>query len=258
MAITTLLFFDLDATLVENRFSRKAVAPLIEEFAQKTGQSVDEAFRAFSAENMRRQRDNPDHVLTMDWDDILHSLAQQHAVTLSERIDPRWQRFAHVDDIEILDHSLQVLRQLQAPHRQLILATKGLSKYQDPVLRLTGLDALLDDILTPDITGYLKTSDGYFDKYRSHTAVKIQIGDHYYDDVICPKRRGYYSVMRVPLEAVCDSSPFERPRHLAELRDHISTYPEDGSDVVPDAVVVSLEELPALIPQIEAYHAKLG
>ncbi|MGJ3239359.1 MAG: HAD family hydrolase [Anaerolineae bacterium] len=251
----TLLFFDLDATLVENRFSRKAIAPLLQELATTADRTIETIYHEFMAENLRRQEVDPDNVLTMDWDDILQHLARQHDVTLSDTVDQRWQEYAHADDVEILDNAPAVLKMLQRPHRQLILSTKGLFKYQESVLDVTGLGAFFDDILTPDITGYLKTTPAYFERYQAQDALKIQIGDHYYDDVICARAKGFYSIMRAPLPALEIFDPFERPQQLADLRADIPTYPDTETDIVPDAVVISLEELPSVIQRFEARSA---
>ncbi len=249
----TILFFDLDATLVENGFSRKAVMPLLQEIADTADESLDVIRRAFGDENWRRQQETPDDVLTMDWNDILHTIAARYNATLSDTIDNRWQYYANADDIEILDTSPAVLKQLQHPNRKLVLSTKGLLKYQQPVLDLTGLYPLFDDILTPDRTGYLKTSPDYFATYANIEALKIQIGDHYYDDVICANQKGYMSIMRVPIDALSVYDPFERPQFLADYKDDIATYPKLTSDIVPDAVVVSLTELPDVINRLETF-----
>lgn len=247
----TILFFDLDATLVENRFSRKAIGPLLREIADASDESIDIIARAFGDENARRQKEDPDNVLTMDWNDILEVIAKQYNVTLSDSADNRWQLMANADDVDILDTAPVVLKLLQHPQRKIVLSTKGLMKYQLPVLEVTGLKQFFEDILTPDVTGYLKTSPAYFERYRDIDAIKIQIGDHYYDDVICAKRNGFYSVMRVPIEELEVYEPFERPQKLKELREQIHTYPVEGTDILPDAVIVSLKELPDVIKRIE-------
>lgn len=247
----TILFFDLDATLIENRFSRRVIRPLLEEIAAATGRSLSAVIREMNAENQRRQSYDPDNVLTMDWGDIVAGMAAKYAIRLSDSVDNRWLKFASPDDIEILDHAPQVLQALKTDHRQLVLATKGLSKYQEPILELTGLRQYFDDMLTPDITGYLKTSPQFFDSYRNRDARFIQIGDHFYDDVICAKRNGFYSIMRAPIIDLAACDPFDRPARLSDYLHEIQTYPPEGSEVRPDAVVVSLEELPPIITRIK-------
>jgi hypothetical protein len=42
---------------------------------------------------------------------------------------------------------------------------------------------------------------------------------------------------------------------LEQYFDKIPTYPEGGSEVRPDAVVISLQEVPDIVARIEAKHA---
>lgn len=251
----TILFFDLDATLVHNKFSRKAIGPLLQEIAAVSDKTPEALGRAIGDENYRRQQDDPNNPLTMDWGDIVAGIAEQYGVTLSDTVDERWQAAAHVDDVVVFDNAPDVLTELAAPHRKIVLSTKGLSKYQLPVLEVTNLKKHFDDILTPDITGYLKTQTGYFAKYADVDALKIQIGDHYYDDIMCAREKDYRCILRLPLDDLADLDPFERPSALMNHRDAIKTYPRSGTDVLPDAVVVSLEELPMVVQKLEAAEA---
>jgi len=247
----TIIFFDLDSTLIENQFSRKVIGKVLGEIADTADIPLEELGRAMAEENTRRQRQTPDHPLTMDWSDIVEQLAQRHEVTLEDDLDALWNSAALAEDVEILDDAPQVLQRLQAAHRRLVVATKGLSKYQKPVLKASGLDQYFDDILTPDITGHLKTSPQYFDKYIKQEALFVQVGDHYYDDVICAKRNGFYAVLRAPIKELKDYDPFERSKVLEQYLGRISTYPAEGTHVRPDAMVYTLQEVPDVIQQLE-------
>lgn len=253
----TIVFVDVDSTLVENHFSRKVIGKVLQEIAAVTGKTLPELGKEMSIENTYRQKNDPDNVLTMDWDDIVLTLATRYQVTLSQSLIDLWEEAALAEDVEILDSSPSVMAQLKAAHRKLVIATKGLMKYQLPVLRAVGLDTLFDEILTPDKTGFLKTTPAYFNAYLTQypDACFIQVGDHYYDDLICAKRNGFYSVLRAPIPALQPLDPFERAAQLPEFVSQIPTYPAEGSDILPDAVVVSLEEVPAVIEKIEMRHA---
>lgn len=248
----TILFFDLDATLIENHFSRKVFRPLLEEIAAHSDVSIAELRIAIIKENKYRQEHDPDNVLTMDWQDIIATIAAEHDVELSVSVDRRWAALATREDIEILDDAPTMLRALKNGNRKLVLATKGLSKYQKPILEITGLGNLFDDMLTPDITGYLKTSPQYFDRYQGQEALFIQVGDHFYDDVIVARRNGFYSIMRAPIPELAVYDAFERPQKLDDFLGEIPTYPDEGSDIRPDAVLVSLQEVPEIVARIEA------
>lgn len=249
----TIIFFDIDSTLIENRFSGKAIRQLLEEIAPVAEKSVQALGRELGEENSRRQADDPDNVLTMDWHDIVETIAKKYGATLSDDVDTLWNKYAHADDVEILDDAHTMLSKLK-DGRHLVIATKGLSKYQNPVLDVTGLSDYFDDVLTPDITGFLKTTREYFNKYFEQDALFIQVGDHYYDDVMCAKRNGFYSVLRAPIDALSVYDPFDRPKVLTQYKEQVKTFPEAGTDVRPDAVVVSLQEVPDVVKRIEAMH----
>lgn len=247
----TIIFFDLDATLVENQFSRKVLRKLLSEIAVACGKDVREVGKALGDENRRRQQTQPDDPLTMDWQDIMQTIAAQHGATLSAGVDALWKAAANPKDVDILDDAHAMLEQVKAPHRKLVIATKGLSKYQNPVLNVTDLRRHFDDILTPDITGYLKTTPQYFDKYKEQDALFIQVGDHYYDDVIVAQRNGFKTILRAPIEEIAVYDPVDRPDMLSQYAGRIHTYPDHGTDVKPDAVVISLQEVPQLITKFE-------
>ena len=255
MTQQTILFFDIDLTLVDNHFSSRLIHDILEEMANACGEPIEVLSKELGAENTRRQLEDPDNVLTMDWEDMVQQMAQKYRVTLSDSLDKRWLEYSKLHGVDVLDNAPQVLQRLKTTYRTLVIATKGLSKYQDCVLEVAGLTHYFDDILTPDKTGYLKTSPAYFEKYRKHEAIFIQIGDHYFDDVMCAKRNGFYSIMRAPIVELEAVDPFERPQVLEQHFSHIHTYPAEGTDVRPDAVVLSLEEVPSVVAQIEANHA---
>lgn len=250
----TIIFFDIDSTLIENRFTYPLISEIMQPVLDSSGLSPEQVGQALFEENTRRQQENPNDPHTMDWDDILETVAARHNVQLTRRLIDGWRERSTPEYIDVLDQAGDVLAQLKQPHRKLVISTKGLSKYQEPVLKAVGLFDLFDDHLTPDRTGYLKTQPEYFGAYTGNgrTARFIQVGDHCYDDVICAKRNGFTAIQRVPIDDLRLLDPFERPAKLAEYREQISTYPTQGMPVLPDAVVVSLEELPSLITQIES------
>ena len=255
--MTRILFVDLDSTLVENRFSLRVLRSILEEVQVQTGESLESLGRALNAENMRRQREDPDHPQTMDWDDIAETIARERGVTLRQRVIDLWRAYASAEEVEILDDAPSMLRQMRASGWRIVLATKGLSKYQIPLLEATGMRDLFDDMLTPDLTGYLKTSPDYFTRYTSEPGnTFVHLGDHYYDDVICARRNGFLSILRAPIAELKAIHPLERPVYLGDFIDQISTYPREGSDVRPHAVVLSLQEVPTVITTLEDRRVK--
>lgn len=265
VTMPTICLFDMDSTLIENEFSRDVIYDVLAEVIAQTEATPETLGRAMWQENERRQAEAPDDALTMDWQDIVQTVAQTYGITPSRSVDDLWRAKAHADGVRILDDAPTVLRQLQAMGCKLVIATKGLSKYQQPVLDVTGLGDFFDDILTPDITGYLKTTPAYFDDFCARQRHDygddlrfIQIGDHYLDDVICPIQNGFYSVLRAPIEALSPLDAFERPSYLYHYRQFIPTYPKSAPyderphPMRPHAVVLSLQEVPAIVQRIEA------
>jgi len=263
----TICFIDIDSTLIENRFSRRVIGTLFQEIHEQTGVPIADLVEEMSRENERRQREDPDNPLTMDWDDIIEQIAVRHGVTLSQRVIDLWHSYVHPDAIDVLDDAPSVLARLRELGCKLVIATKGLSKYQDPILQVMGLEAYFDDVLTPDRTGYLKTSPGFFARYTAERAGKrfIHIGDHYFDDVICPIRNGFISVLRFPLGLVEEAEghplsaevlawraadPFERVALLEQHSARLPTFPKDDTDLRPHAVVQSLQEIPNLLARL--------
>jgi len=247
-----ILLIDIDSTLVENRFSRMALRTVLQEMVDTTGQTMQALGDEIIAENNYRQANDPDNVLTMDWDDIVNTIAERHDVTLSRPVIELWNEYASADTVDVLDNVHDVLVELQAMDMMLVIATKGLWKYQEPVLQVTGLRDYFEHILTPDITGYLKTSPEYVRDFRAKFPEPpvIHIGDHYKDDVICPLRNGFYSILRAPIDELNQWTPQERTAHIHDYAEQISTYPKDGTDVEPTAVVTSWQEIPETIKQI--------
>lgn len=249
----TTCFFDLDGTLMLNPFG-SAVWPVVtRELASATGLSPKALLHAISAENARRQHDQPNHPLTMDWDDIVQTVAQSHNARLSVRIIDLVESNCLAPHIAVLDNAPDMLHELKQAGYRLVVASKGLSKYQNPVMKALGLYDLFDDFLMPDLTGYLKTDSGFFARYTSASdpGLLIHIGDFYVDDVLAPKRAGLRSILRAPIQELAAYAPHKRPKHLYEYRNRIETFPENEPGILPDAVVIHLSELLEVILRLE-------
>jgi putative hydrolase of the HAD superfamily len=256
--VRTVIFVDIDSTLVENRFAAGIFAEFIAHVATESGASAADVRQALTLENERRQRDDPNNALTMDWEDIAHTVAARFGSHPPASVDALWHERAAREGIDVLDDAHSVLQSLLRPHRRLVIATKGLAKYQQPVLDVTGLGLYFDDVLTPDRTGCLKTEPCFFRAYTSGgfaDTLFIQVGDHYFDDVICARRNGFLPVLRAPIAALGAEAPLARIATLAAHAASIPTYRQPEAKVWPEAVVISLAEVPTLIDTLEARHA---
>src|SRR5438128_1683154 len=109
----TILFVDIDSTLIENRFSIKVVGEVLAEIAAVSGKEAREHGREIGQENDHRQESDPDNVLTMDWQDIVQTVAARYGVTISASLDNLWNEYAIASDIDVLDNAHQVFTRLQ-------------------------------------------------------------------------------------------------------------------------------------------------
>ena len=254
----TVIFIDLDGTLIRGPFEPAVFPVVFGELARKTGRDIREIRRRAIHDYLDRQKNsNLPVVQAVDWDDIFKTMAAGWGVDLEANAVEIANAHAGPPDAVILDHADQILKQLAAPHRALVLATKGLSKYQRPVLDALGLTPLFADILTPDVNHALKNDVAFFGQWPQAAKVCISVGDHYDDDVVAPKRLGFAAIWKIgtPDEETVEHlvqaksnaglrqlDPFERPARWE--------YAPDQT-VRPDAIIFSLRELPEIVKRLE-------
>lgn len=237
------VFFDLDHTLISGPFGIGVWPAVLDELTQKTGLSRDEVYRIVLDENEARQLDESlSPVVAMDWDDITVKVAQRLGVTLEAKVCKL--AAAHAAQSTVLDNGRDVLRDLTAPHRSLVVATKGLAKYQQPVLDALGLTPLFADILTPDKHGGLKKHRAFWGDWPERTRLGIMVGDRYDDDVEAPGGFGFKTVWKVD----------ELPPRL-QPKDPFARallYPYAPEQHTPaDAIITTLAEVPEVVRRLE-------
>lgn len=250
----TVLFIDLDATIMTNPFWT-AVFPIISKaLSGKTGRSTETIIKDLVVENRYRLENPPcDRALAMDWDDIASTVADVYGVPFLLSVEDLVRAHSSPPYTSSLDSAGLVLKSLsQKPTRKLVAASMGLSKYQFPVLRSLELFDLFEDFLMPDLTGYLKTDREFYGKYLHQigSSVLISVGDHYIDDIIYPKSFGFHAILKAVVPQLTPLMPFERPNHVMKHRDKVRSLPVETS-VLPDAVITHLTELPGVVEQIE-------
>src|SRR5262249_52656241 len=152
-------------------------------------------------------------IWSMDWDDMAEVIAGQLGVKLEAHAEALVRQHA-ASHSSVLDEGHEVLRKLAAPHRALVVATKGLAKYQLPVLDALELTPLFTAILTPDTHKGLKKHKRFFGEWPAETRLQIMIGDMYDDDVRYPAGHGFKTVWKniKVAEELRDKAPFERAR----------------------------------------------
>lgn len=254
----------MDGTLVANQYGRYVFPEVVTPLAAAAHTTFESLMERITAENWRRQNaaERPDAAWVMDWDDIVRALAAElgldGALLSNAALAEAGARYAKPPYCTTLDDAASVLRHLRKPgHRRLIISTMGLSKYQFPVLRGLGLYDLFDDFLMPDLVNALKTERAFFAAYLGGAVpdqLLISVGDNYLHDVAVPKRLGFGSVLRLPVPELAALDPFERPPHIHTHGARIQYYPADPTqaETLPDAVIVSLAELPGVIERLEA------
>lgn len=247
MAYQSVVFMDLDGTLVLNPFDRAVWPVVMEEFTRKSGKTADEIFGMLFTESATRQAGDSDFVQSMDWDEIAQMIAGKLGFQLEANITQLVKDNAGIS--LILDEGDAALRDLTADHRALVVATKGLGKYQLPVLDALKLTPLFTAILTPDNHQALKKHKAFFGDWPETTRLQIMVGDMYNDDVRYPSEHGFKTVWkRVDLdERLQKRDPFTRAL----------LYPyTDEQPIQADAIITSLAELPDVVRRME--HAGLG
>lgn len=193
----SVVFVDLDGTIIRGPFEPAVFPVVFAELARKTGRDVQEIrHRVIQAYHARQTDATLPVVQAVDWDDIFKTMAKEWGVELEGDAAAIASAHAGPPDAAILDQADQVLRQLASPHRAIVAATKGLRKYQLPVLDALGLTPLFTDILTPDAHHALKNDLAFFGGWPQAAQLRISVGDHYEDDVVAPKQFGWKSVWK--------------------------------------------------------------
>lgn len=244
----TVIFIDLDGTLMVNPFESAVWPAVVGELAQKTGLRPSTILQMIDDENGKRQSDDSvSPILAMDWNDICLSIARELGVTLSANCTDLVCEHA-ASHSALLDYALEALHELRAPHRALVVATKGLAKYQLPVMDALGLTPYFTDILTPDTHNGLKKHRRFFGDWPQQAQGSIMVGDMYFDDVVYPQSYGFKTIWKPRASLIPDELYHLDP--LARAQDFPYT-PQQSTR--PKAILLSLRELPATVTYIEQH-----
>jgi len=244
----TIVFIDLDGTLMINPFESAVWPAVVGELAQKTGIQSSAILQMIDDENAARQRDDGfSPILAMDWDDITLTVARELGVTLSTNCTDLVRAHAATHS-SLLDYALEALREVAAPHRALVVATKGLAKYQRPVLDALGLTPHFTDIVTPDTNNGLKKHRHFFGDWPQRAQRSIMVGDMYNDDVVYPGSYGFKTIWKPRASLIPDElyhlNPFARAQDFP-YASHQSAR--------ATAILTNLRELPAAVTYIEQH-----
>jgi putative hydrolase of the HAD superfamily len=239
------VFIDLDATILKGPFESAVFPVVLPELAAKSKVDVKEVRRRVFQEYLDRQKTSGiPATLAVDWDDILDTVAARLGVRLEARALEIANSHAGPPYSAVLDDAGQVLQLLVSPQRAIVAATKGLRKYQLPVLDALGLTPLFTDILTPDVHHALKQEAAFYGHWPRSTRLQISVGDHYEDDVEAPSRFGFKTVWKLnaPDGDLLQVDPFDRPARFNHSSQQTAR---------PDAIILSLHELPEVVRCLE-------
>ncbi|MEZ4669008.1 MAG: HAD family hydrolase [Anaerolineae bacterium] len=242
----SIIFFDLDGTLMVNPFESAVWPVVLGEIADKSGQSVETVYSLIEAENDARQNANTvAAVLAMDWDDIARTVAERLGVRLESSCEALVRQHA-ASHSSTLENAHEVLSELSTPERALVVATKGMTKYQQPVLDALNLTDHFTAVLTPDTHNGLKKHRHFFGDWPERGMLAIMVGDRYDDDILYPTLHGFKTVWKLPQTAIASQVVAEDPL----VRAH--HYPYSDKQVAhADAIVLSLTELPDVVRRLE-------
>jgi len=251
----SVIFVDVDNTIISGPFESAVFPIILREMAAKSGLAIDKIRRLIVKENIDRQQDpTVPAIVAMDWDDIVEVVASRLGFRISEKVIDIVRTHARPPYSHVLDDAKSILKQIANPHRVLVAVTKGLAKYQLPILDALELTNLFTDILTPDKNSALKKELAFYGKWPHLTEFQISVGDHYEDDVIAPRAFGFKTIWIPDREEGLNEqmqalSPFERPPNYSY---------QDNLQIRPDAIILSLQELPKVVEQIEAEYFNRG
>jgi FMN phosphatase YigB (HAD superfamily) len=242
----SVIFFDLDGTIMVNPFESAVWPAVLGELSARSGTRVDQLYDLIVTENRQRQADPAcPAVKSMDWDDIVQTVAARLEVTVSANCELLVRQHAATHSA-ILDQGDRILKRLGQENRALVVATKGLRRYQQPVLDALGLTRYFKAILTPDSHNALKKDPAFFGDWPKKSPVSIMVGDSYEDDVRTPVSEGFKTVWKHVEIGTHGQLAHADPLTRARL------YPYRPEQTArPDAIIASLQELPPLVARWE-------
>ncbi len=242
----TVVFIDLDGTLMLNPFESAVWPQIVGEMAQKSGLSAAAILEMIEDENNARQRDdNVPATTAMDMDDVSLTVAKRLGVSITTNVTELVNTYAKSHS-SLLEYALESLKELAAPHRAIVIATKGLAKYQIQVMDAMGITPLVTDTLTPDTHNGLKKHRHFFGDWPERGQDSIMVGDLYDDDVLYPSRHGFKTLWKPRASLIPDPishlDPFARALEFPYTSQQTTR---------PTGILLSLRELPAAVAYIE-------
>jgi FMN phosphatase YigB (HAD superfamily) len=248
----TVIFVDLDNTIIQGPFGF-AIDLLCDEIARESGLTPEAVCHLVEKENCERQK-RPDvpATLAMDWDDIVASVAERVGVKLEASVSEIAISNARWPHLRLLEGADEVLGQLSRPHRAIVAATNGLSKYQIPALEALKLRPLFTGgILTPESYNVLKHERDFYGQWPESTDLQIIVGDDYESDILAPHGFGFKTIWKLNGQ-ISKLRLGDLFAHRFPAGKRSSKFSYSQSQLVrPDVIINFLHELPDVVTRLE-------
>ncbi len=229
------LYIDLDSTLVINPLETYVRPRLYSRVSRLLGISEEELSRLLGSYHLKFA--SAGDIRSYDWDYLLEEILRDHGIDKSVLDDLSFENLLRegCSNTVVLDDAPMVLQRLRDGGYRLVLATNGLWKYQECVLKESGLLPYFHSVITPDKAGCLKSSRRFYE-YDGDLNDSASVGDNLVFDIYYPKSYGMVTIL------------VKRPWNVG------SRYAEaigiNPNDIRPDYVVTDLRSLPELLEKI--------
>ena len=239
--------FDLDGTLISGPFGR-VISDLHETLAEQGFPDSREAV-------LKRHQELlvSDPLAAYDWDSLAAEyLAERGADKPFDLVDRLAERIEQSGTRLLLDRTFESLAALRSAGWRVAVLTNGWRRYQEPLLRSSGLLAAVDQLVTADDVGEPKPAAATFAAVRGTARRYLLVGDRLDHDVMGGNQVQARTVLLrddVPVHGVvrrdAQGVPSEKLRSYleqlaTEQRLPVTTWSES---ITPDLCAASLTEL---------------
>ena len=251
------LSFDLDGTLVTNAFT----SHVMPDIAARLGMAdrPDEVRSALMARHERMLADGRT-VAAYDWQTHVDDLAEEvggrpGTVDVAELAA----RHNTADRVTVIHPGTgEILTALRADGWRIAVITNGFRVFQEPVLAVSGLREVVDEVVTTDDVGHAKPHRAIFGAVFAGAGPDVHVGDRIEHDVMGACDAGARSVLLrgdAPVEGrTADLDAEQRTalvRFCAErLRAERSTAADQDDPPLPDITVHRIRDLPAALERL--------
>lgn len=245
------LGLDLDATLIHGALG-SVIADLGRDIEVEQG--ITGIHDQVIAEGHRLMGEDP--ALAYDWQATVARICAAQDAVVPFDIAERLAEVADERTLLLEETTVPVLRTIGARGWRRVVLTNGWRRYQDPALRAVGLTEVIDDVVTADAVGAPKPDPAMFAAARGeHGGGLVHLGDRLDDDVLGAHGAGARAILYCPWAPAAVHGPCGEVGQGA-LRDFLRDLAQRQSARVdpatpqarPDAVITTIEDLPALLP----------